>query len=154
MIVVENAQELFFGCSDCINIDEELVPDTMDDDMTKVLCLLGYEIYLGVDTSKLPVGRGYKALGCMKDGIAAYTLVEYGNGMVMQSAAVKFRIEQFEDCSQIMASGLCYKSDIAGYDEGKVTRNTVEGSFDTSDGDVLYLFIGRAYTVYGRTYDV
>ena len=73
--------------------------------------------------------------------------------MVVQSAG-KFRIEQFEDFAQIMASGICYKSDIAGYEEGRVTRNTVHGSFDSTDGDVLYLFIGRAYSVYGRTYDV
>ena len=154
LTVVENAQELFFGCSDCINTDEALTPDTMEDRFTRSMCLLGYELYLGVDTSKLPVGRGFRAMGCMKDTTYAYALVQYGDGMIVQSAAVKFRIEQFEDISQIIASGTCYRSDVAGYDEGKVTRNTVRGSFATADGDVIYLFIGRAYTVYGRTYDV
>ena len=153
LTIVENNQELFFGSNDCINMDLDLTPEETGNDFTKALCLIGYEIFLGVDTSKIPVGKGYRAMGCMRDSISAYTLLEYGNGMVVQISG-KFRIEQFEDLSQIMASGICYKTDIVGYDEGRVTRGTVNGSFDTTDGNLLYLFIGRAYSVYGRVYDV
>ncbi len=149
---VGGCQSLFFG-SDCIVADWNILPDNVGGTFTKELCLIGYEVFLGVDTSKLPAGKQFRAMGCMKDSLAAYTLVQYGEGMVVQSAG-KFRIEQFEDFAQIMASGICYKSDIAGYEEGRVTRNTVHDSFDSTDGDVLYIFIGRAYSVYGRTYDV
>ena len=149
---VAGSQSLFFG-SDCIVADWSIVPDKVDDTFTKKLCLIGYELFLGVDASKLPAGKQFRVMGCMKDDLAAYTLVQYGEGMVVQSAG-KFRIEMFEDLSQVIASGLCYNSDIVGYEEGRVTRNTVHGSFDSADGDALYLFIGMAYSVYGRAYDV
>ena len=150
---VSGNQGLFFGSDNCINTDWGLRPEETGNDFTNAFCLIGYEIYLGVDASKLPAGREYRTMGCMKDSVSAYTLLEYGQGMVVQAAG-KFRIEQFEDLSQIMASGVCYKSDIIGYDDGRVTRGTISGSFDATDGDLLYLYIGRAYSVYGRAYDV
>ena len=73
--------------------------------------------------------------------------------MIVQSAG-PFRFQQVEDISQIIVSGVCYKSTILGCEDGRVTRNTVRGSFGIADGDILYLYIGKAYSVYGRAYDV
>ncbi len=151
MIFVENSQELFFGSNECINSVFNLIPEKVGGAHTKALCLIDYQLYLGVDTSALTVP--FLAMGCMKGGIASSVLVKHGDGMVGQFAG-EFQITQIEDVVQILASKMCYKSVIVDYTDGRVTRATVKGSFNTADGDTVYIFIGKNYSVYGRAYDV
>ena len=151
LIRVGNNQELFFGSSNCINLNSKLHPDTVDDVYTRVLGLTDRQLFLGVDSSAIV--REHLSIGCMNGSISSLTLVKYGNGMVVQSAGW-FTIEQIEQLSQVMASGLCYKSMIIDQHDGRVTRSTVNGSFDSIGGDRLYIFIGKNYSVYGRAYDV
>ena len=152
LTIVEGNQSLFFG-SDCVNTDSKLYPDGVENDFTKALGMIGFDLYLGVDTSRLPDGKDFRAIGCKNGSVFGETLLKYGDGMIVQSAG-PFTIEQVEDLTQMMASGLCFKSTIVGCYDGKVTRGTVTGSFDSAGGDVIYLYIGKAYTVYGRAYDV
>lgn len=151
LIFVEKSQELFFGTDGCINEEEALIPESIGGKHTEALCLIDYQLYLGVDTSML--SRQYLAMGSMKGGVASTVIVNYGEGMVTQFAG-DFEIQQLEDISQVLASGMCYKSVIVDYAEGRVTRTTVGGSFNSTTGDTVYLFIGRNYSVYGRAYDV
>ena len=151
LVSVENNQMLFFGSDNCINKTWELVPDSVGDDRTKALGLVDYQLYLGADVSKITCQC--LAMGCMNGGVASTVLVECGEGMVVQFAG-KFYLQQAEDISQVLASGICFKSTLVGWNEGRVTRTTVSGSFDSANGDVLYLFIGKTYSVYGRAYDV
>ena len=151
LTAVENNQELFFGVDNCINRIDNLIPEKVGDVHTKSLCLIDYQLYLGVDTTVL--ANPFLAMGCMKGGIASSVLVKHGEGMIGQFAG-EFEIQQIEDMAQILASKMCYKSVIVDYTDGRVTRGTVKGSFDSIDGDILYIFIGKNYSVYGRAYNV
>ena len=148
---VGNCQELFFGVNNCINYTDNLIPEKVGGDHTKSLCLIDFQLHLGVDTSVLT--DQFLAMGCMKGGIASSVLVKHGEGMVGQFAGF-FEIQQVEDIAQVLASKMCYKSVVVDYTDGRVTRGTVKGSFDSTDGDILYIFIGKNYSVYGRAYDV
>ncbi|MBQ7702671.1 MAG: hypothetical protein IJT54_09780 [Candidatus Methanomethylophilaceae archaeon] len=150
LMFVNNSQELFFGAN-CINLNGGLHPDTVEKNYTKALCLADHQLFLGADSSAIV--REHLSMGSMNGSIAAITLVRYGEGMVVQTAG-SFRIEQIEDLSQILASGICYKSTIIDQYEGRVTRSTINGSFESISGDRLYLCIGSIYPVYGRAFDV
>ena len=149
--VVQDCQTLFFGVDGCINRQEALIPEAIAGEHTEALCLIDFQLHLGIDTSMLSCQ--YLSMGITKGGIASTVQVRYGNGMVTQFAG-GFEIQQLEDIAQVLASGMCYKSTIVDRIEGKVTRSTVKGSFDSADGDHVFIFIGKNYSVYGRSFDV
>ncbi len=148
---VTNCQELFFGASDCVKNGEYGKPVINDNEFTRSLLLFGNQTMTGLDISK--ISGDHLAMGSLDGNYSSTTLVKYGNGMVVQFAGW-FEIEQVEDIAQTISSGMCYKSTIVGYEGGRVTRTTQNGSFESSEGNILYVFIGNSYSVYGRAWDV
>ena len=154
LIQVSDSQELFFGASDCTNPREEVDMKLNDNEYTRSLSLISEFSGLGLDISKLKeTGRKYLAMGILDGDYSSYTFVEYGGGMVVQFAG-PFKIVQTEDIAQMIASRICIYSTIVAYEGERVTRTTEQGSFESSDGDILYVYIGRNYSVYGRAWDV
>ena len=148
---VPNCQELFFGATDCIKTGGYGSPTVNDNEFTRSLSLINEYTELGLDISK--ISRDHKAMGAIDGNYSSATLVQYGEGMIVQFSGA-FELVQAEDVAQIVASRMCYKSTIVDYEGGRVTRTTEKGSFESSDGDIVYVFIGRNYSVYGRAWDV
>ena len=148
---VPDCQELFFGAPDCVKGDEYGNPVINDNVYTRSLSLLNEYTELGVDVTRIT--DEHLAMGAIDGNYSSATLIRYGDGMVAQFSG-RFEIVQAEDATHIIASKICYKSTIAGYEGGRVTRTTQNGSFTSSDGDILYVFIGNSYSVYGRAWDV
>ena len=151
LIHVTNCQELFFGASDCVNFGDDVNRTVNENDFTKALSLIGERTSLGLDITKM--SKQYLAMGLLDGNYSSYTFVKYGEGMIVQIAGW-FEIVQMEDIAHMIASKVCYKSTMVDYEGGRVTRNTVHRSFESAEGDVLFVFIGNNYSVYGRAWDV
>ena len=148
---VANCQELFFGASDCFKSFGYGSPTVNDNEFTESLSLINEYTELGLDITKIT--DEYRAIGAIDGNYSSATLVQHGNGMVVQFSGA-FELVQAEDIAQIIASKVCFKSTIVGYEGGRVTRTTEKGTFESPAGDVVYVFIGRNYSVYGRAWDV
>ena len=68
--------------------------------------------------------------------------------------AGEYNSKQVRDLATSVCSGLCYCSEVIGYDHG-VVDNHAEGSFDVSGRSGcmrLYVYIGGYFCVYGQGY--
>lgn len=151
---VKDACNLFFGAQNCINLGRSGVrPLSISNDFTKSLVMKDACSEYIVDATKIK--SEHIALGTIRDGYVSEILMRYGDGMLVQFSGI-YESYQIDDICQTIASGLCYKSKIDYCECGRVTRTTIQGeiSSEESDKKILYIFIGKTYPSYGKSWDV
>ena len=153
IVDIGDAGQALFGVS-CFNTAED---DTAFQDVSTpyrdALSLMNNRIRYAVDTSLLSVSD-HIAVGYTDGTYSSVVSVKYGNGMVCVLGGSHSNMQR-DDLAQVIASGLCYSSELVALEEGNVKRGTISSSVDisTATGNIsVYVYLGGYYTVHGRTY--
>lgn len=98
--------------------------------------------------------REYLVAGYGDGRYASTTFVSMGKGQVCIVAG-EYNSKQIRDLAISIVSGLCYASEVIGYDHGTVSGSASGTMVVPSEhGNLrLYLYIGGYFCVYGRGYD-
>ena len=149
-IVEVDATALFVG-TDAINLDNS----SAYEDASDLRAMFSYEYnrtMYSVDISK--TDRQCLVAGYTDGTYASTTFVQMGSGQVCIVAG-EFNSKQVRDLAISVCSGLCYCSQVIGYDQGTVDNNAW-GSMSVPAGSgslCLYLYIGGYFCVYGQGYN-
>ena len=152
VVFVMDSQERFFGATGCLKEEDTIgSPTPIDTPLSRELCFKSEYTVLGVHTSMLT--RPWASVGTMDGDVASATMIACGNGMVTMIGG-SYKIRQMEDVCQIISSNICYMSTVIASATGRVTGHTYTGTFDSSVGNLVYVFMGKNYQVYGRAWYV
>ncbi len=151
--VQSNYQKLFFGVSDCLNTTEISTAhnDITVNDYRHALSLSSNDVRYGIDISKLQSKA--LAVGFQEEGYSSITMVENGSGMICVIGG-DYSNRQRADLAQIIASHICYDSEIIEHVSGSVTRGSHTGTIEflTMNESSAYIYMGGYYLEYGRNY--
>ena len=144
-------QSLFFGVSDCLNIDgpEKAYSDDSTNDFRNSLSLMNNDLRYAPDSSLIAdsMTAGYT------DGkYSSITMVKHGLGMVCIVAG-DYSNNQRYDLAQIIGAHLCYKSVMLIHDSGEVTRGSVSNivvNSIPSNYEIVYSYLGGYYPVFAE----
>ena len=140
---------VFLG-TDAVNLENS----SAYDDASDLRAMFSYEYnrtMYSVDVSK--TDRQALGVGYSDGTYTSTTFVQMGAGQVCIVAG-EYNSKQVRDLATSVCSGLCYCSEVIGYDHG-VVDNHAEGSFDVSGRSGcmrLYVYIGGYFCVYGQGY--
>ena len=142
----------FFG-KQCLNKDgpETAFHDVDTNGYRHTLSMRNNGIRYGVDISGMPNAM---MIGYTDGTYGSTAMVGLGDGMICVLGG-DYSNEQRHDLAQVIASGICYLTTDAGYVNGEIKRNTVNGTIDMSfvigDNYVVYIYYGGYFPIYGRT---
>ncbi len=151
--------------SDCINplrADSDpnagLVDGIVSDNQLKeAIGLKNNSVLYAVDPGHLAESVGHLSLGFTDGTYTSITYVQSGMGQVCVVGG-DLTHDQNSDMSQVLASGLCYKSSVIAIEVGKVLDKKISGEIKfTATGNIrAYIFLGHGaeYPVYGRGFDL
>ena len=142
-----------FGVSCFSTADDDTAFQDVSTPYRDALSLMNNRIRYAVDTSLLSASE-YVAAGYTDGTYSSIVSVKYGNGMVCVLGGSHSNMQR-DDLAQVIASGLCYSSELVALEEGSVKRTTISSSVDisTATGNIsVYVYFGGYYTVHGRTY--
>ena len=148
-LVEVDASHLFVG-TDAINLDNT----SAYGDASDLRAMFSYEYnrtMYSIDVSK--TDRHCLAVGYIDGTYASTTFVQMGAGQVCVVAG-EYNSKQIRDLAISVCSGLCYRSEVIGYDHG-VVDNNAGGTFDVPEGSGnirLYVYVGGYFCVYGHGY--
>ncbi len=150
--LVPNCQTLFFG-SDCVNQKEDgkAYEDVTANNYRYALSLSNNQTLYGLNGTALP---DCLTLGYTDGQYSSVSIVKHGEGMICVLSG-NYTDYQRADLSQIIASGLCYCSEIAYQTGGEVVRTTIQNTVQLpSDKDNYagYIYIGGYFPSFGRTF--
>ncbi len=143
----------FFGTSvpvDCSDGDSlsYITGKTVNTGFTEALCLKNSTTEFGIDIS----GLSGIQLGFGEEGYASISMVSVGAGMICVFAG-GFDIDQLDDIGQVIASKLTCGSTFIELQRGKVTRDSVGGTFSFSASDpYLFIYTGGVYANFGACF--
>ncbi|WP_400203046.1 hypothetical protein [Methanomethylophilus alvi] len=157
-------QSLFFGVN-CLNpaINDEGgrvgvadgVISASGNEYADHLSLKNNRVLYGVDTSLLAVRN--LAIGYTDGTYSSIAFVEKGAGMICVVAG-DYSNEQRMDLATVVASGLCYCSIEIEHNSGKVTRETISGTFErvseVSGNGAVFIYLGGDFSVYGGAFKI
>lgn len=135
--------------------DDEALNVCEGNDLREQLSIQNNRVRYAVDTSMI-MGGSYLALGYTEGGYVSAVLTSYGGGQVCVLGG-DYRYEQIEDLAQIVASGICYCSQVVGCAYGDMARETVTGEItvagSTDRNLSAYVYYGGFRPVYGRPFN-
>jgi len=95
------------------------------------------------------------ALGYEQDGYVSIVLSAFGSGQICTFGG-DYSYAQIEDVAQVVASGICFCSQVVGSVHGNMARETVSGTMDgTVAGDgqfIVYVYYGGFRPIYGQAF--
>lgn len=150
--VAADYESMFLCAPGCLNRSElSTAYSEIDDNGYKnALSLSGNDVKYGVDTSKLATEN--LAVGFREGGYSSVTLIENGDGMVCVIGG-DYSNRQRADLAQIVASHICYRSELLEHVSGNVKGGTSNGTVNAANGkSTMYIYIGGYFTEYGRSY--
>ncbi len=145
---VPSGQKLFLGAKCMYTGPTERASDKVDNGFGDALGLKNSDVSFSADVGGLD---GALAMGFSRNGHSTVAIVPMGSGEVCVVSGA-FSIEQMEDVSQIIASGVSCHSSIVDTESGKVVRSTVTGQIPANAGSTLYICIGGTYLKHGEVY--
>ena len=155
--VLANYQGLFFaGANGCLNdTGTDVAFSGVGNQYRDALSLLNNHVRYGVSTNALTLaGVDHLAMGYCENGYSSIVFFEHGTKGTICVIGGDHTNDQRTDLAQVIAANLGHSSNIIGTSKG-----TFKGSAG-SDIDVtaaignlsVYMFVGGAYTAYGRLY--
>ena len=149
---IDGGTTLFLG-SECIDTEEYTADTDIEEEhkeFKKHLHLINHEAQFSVDTAELPSDKRFQSMGRTDGTHATITMVGYGEGIIYVFGG-KYSIEQSDDLTQTVASGIGLDTTIKDFKTGKF-RGVVEGTVMKADS--VYIMIGGDLLVYGQNYEV
>jgi hypothetical protein len=158
-------QSMFFGAT-CLNPEEQITEGDYynragvaynriseeGNNYSEDLELNCNRVLYAVDTSALPTGTSYLAVGWEQDGYSSIVFLESGSGMICVLGG-DYHNYQRSDLATVIAAGLTYSSTEIDHVEGQVTRGTETGKFDitgASGNCTAFIYLGGEFPVYGE----
>lgn len=140
-------QQLFFGVSDCLNMNgnEKAYEDDNSNQYRNALSLSSNALRYAPDTASIPDSI---TLGYTDGKYSSISLVRHGSGMICIVAG-DYSNDQRSDLAQMVSSNICYQSEMIDHKSGTVTRGSVSGICDIhASGHVsVYIYLGGYYLV-------
>ena len=144
-------QSLFFGVSDCLNLNgpEKAYSDDTSNDFRYSLSLSSNDLRYAPNRTLLP---GSMTAGYTEGEFSSVTFVGYGQGMICIVAG-DYSNNQRADLAQLIGAHICHKSEIILHESGDVTRGSVDNRIDIaapSGNEAIYTYLGGYYLVYAK----
>ena len=144
-------QSLFFGVSDCLNLNgpEKAYSDDTSNDFRYSLSLSSNDLRYAPNRTLLP---GSMTAGYTEGEFSSVTFVGYGQGMICIVAG-DYSNNQRADLAQLIGAHICHKSEINLHESGDVTRGSVDNRIDIaapSGNEAIYTYLGGYYLVYAK----
>ena len=151
IVAVPGGQSLFLG-AECLNptgVSSAL--SEVAGGSKEILSLTNNEVLYAVNPSLLSEGRRSTVMGFTDGTYCSIASVSVGKGAVCIYGG-DLSNNQRNDIAQTIAMGIVPGTTVVAYDEGTVTRGTVEGSIEVSGtGFRVYIYLGGYYPVYGTS---
>ena len=146
LVRIADNQTMLFG-HECVNISGPEVADEADNEgFCEALALKGAGNRFSVDVSSI---NGGLAIGFGSGGYRTISFVPFGNGQICVFGGYS-SMDHFDDIGQTIAAGLSCSSEIAGHQDGIITRSTISSTFaPIANASTLYVFTGGIYLNYG-----
>lgn len=156
-------QTVLLGAENCTNPAEQTADrragtataDETSNCLRYALSLKNNNVLYAVDTSSLTPGT-YLSAGYREGDYTSTCIVRNGSGQVCVMAG-DFSNHQRMDLSAVIASGLCWSTEVVGWTSGTVSHGTVSGHFDTvvpANNQSVFVVIGGDFAVYGRNHHI
>lgn len=153
IVPVHTDYEVLFLCATgCLNKTDlsAAYSDITENDYKNALSLSGNDVKYGVDKSRLTTRC--LTVGFQEKEFSSISFVENGQGMVCIIGG-DYSNRQRADLAQIVASHLCYQSQLLNHISGSVTRCSNTGSLEIAmNKSTMYIYLGGYFTEYGRSY--
>ena len=143
-------QQLFFGVTDCLNMNgpRKAYNDDVSNDYRNRLSLSSNALGYAIDRTKV---ADVATFGYSDGNYSSVSIVGYGSGMICIVAG-DYSNDQRSDLAQIISSNLCHHSKLIDGRTGNVTRGSVDDTMTIPSSDYVsvYIYLGGYYPVCAR----